>query len=449
MSTNNQVPANNAVTPPAERSAKAAFKALRQPKFWVPFLLACLVVWGAELLLDHLVENEELPGITQSVFNATGLYQRIVAAPRNPVARYTTVVEIDPKKEPNVFGLHDICAQREMITRLLYTMARALPREIVLDKYYGPHQPKPCDKDQELIQAIRDLRANHIPVIVGRRVADEPIVQGGERRYYLLPAMQFDDPAPCLHRSKESKRPCLEGVVNISKDTRRLPLEWMLFPSREHAEKGEQRDWHDTIALSAARAYDDKLLERYPRLERFLEIGLHPYVCFLKPGDFDPILAGQLLKSDPQPGEKGNTSLPPLISREMQRLSGKIIIVGEINSDLDSHASVVGRVPGLYLQANYVEALLDDRYYRPVPVLDYLLAFLILLVLELILIVFKGRYWTMSLLIVALFVVSGAIVYLLIKLHNWYVNPVSLGATAIVIKLLHPLFSKAEEAASP
>jgi CHASE2 domain-containing sensor protein len=442
VSANNEVQAGN-----LQAKAKTLLKDLSRPKFWVPFVLACLVVLAAELLIDHLVEYEELPGVTQSVFNATGLYQRILAAPRSPVAKFTTVVEIDPQKDSSVFGLQDICAQREMITRLLYIMAEALPREIVIDKYYGIHQPGPCPKDQELIEAVRSLRRNNIPVVVGRRVADEPVVQGSEARYFLLPAIEFDDPMLCQQRSKDQTQPCLEGVVNISKDTRKLPLEWMLFPSREYAEKGEGRAWHDTIALTAARAYDNKLLEHYPRLAHFLDVGLHPYVCFLKPGEFNPILVGQLLKPNLHVDTDVTASTVPQLSNELRRLSGKIVLVGEINSDLDSHASVVGRVPGLYLQANYIEALLDDRYYRPVPWLDYVLAFLILLALELILIVFKGRYWTMSLLILALFIGSGAIVYLLIKLPNWYVNPVSLGVTAIVIKLLNPLFGPAEKAA--
>ena len=449
MNVNNQEQPNNVGNPRPIATAKTLLKDLKRPKFWVPFVLACVVVLAAELLIDHLVEYEELPGITQSVFNATGLYQRILAAPRSPVARYTTVVEIDPQKDPAVFGLQDICAQREMITRLLYIMAKALPNEIVIDKYYGIHKPGPCAKDQELIEAIKNLRNYNIPVIVGRRIADEPIVQGSETRYFLLPAMEFDDPMSCLQQSTDPKHPCLEGVVNLSKDTRKLPLEWMLFPSRAYAEKGEGRAWHDTIALTAARAYDDKLLENYPRLAHFLDVGLHPYVCFIKPSKFNPILAGQLLKSDPQVDTDATTSTLPRLSSEMKRLSGKIVLIGEINPDMDSHASVVGKVPGLYLQANYVEALLDDRYYRPVPWLDYVLTFLILVVLELILIVFKGRYWVMSLLILALFVVSGAIVYLLIKLPNWYVNPVSLGATAIAIKLLNPLFGPAEKAAKP
>jgi len=48
--------------------------------------------------------------------------------------------------------------------------------------------------------------------------------------------------------------------------------------------------------------------------------------------------------------------------------------------DMDSHFSVVGEVPGYILQANYVEALLDGRYFRAVAGwVNYVAGFLIYL----------------------------------------------------------------------
>jgi CHASE2 domain-containing sensor protein len=41
-------------------------------------------------------------------------------------------------------------------------------------------------------------------------------------------------------------------------------------------------------------------------------------------------------------------------------------MVGEFGNKHDLHETVLGEVPGVVLQANYVESQLDDRYLKPV-----------------------------------------------------------------------------------
>src|SRR5690242_6054283 len=112
-------------------------------RFWVPFLAACVIVFGLEKLFDYLVETEGLPGITQSIFSVSGIYQRLVAAPRVPLPRYTQIIEVNQANDPRAIALTDLCGQREMITRLLKNVARAVPKAIVLDKYFEP-SARPC-----------------------------------------------------------------------------------------------------------------------------------------------------------------------------------------------------------------------------------------------------------------------------------------------------------------
>ena len=52
-------------------------------------------------------------------------------------------------------------------------------------------------------------------------------------------------------------------------------------------------------------------------------------------------------------------------------------------------------------------------------------------------------------LVVALFALAIASLYMTIKLFGWYVNPAPLGLTAITIKSLHALFGRAEREADP
>ncbi|MGA7926678.1 MAG: CHASE2 domain-containing protein, partial [Candidatus Sulfotelmatobacter sp.] len=53
-------------------------------------------------------------------------------------------------------------------------------------------------------------------------------------------------------------------------------------------------------------------------------------------------------------------------NRDLGReIRGNIVLIGE-RTDRDQHNTVNGKMPGYELQANYIEALLDDRYFTPV-----------------------------------------------------------------------------------
>src|SRR5438093_3563593 len=54
---------------------------------------------------------------------------------------------------------------------------------------------------------------------------------------------------------------------------------------------------------------------------------------------------------------------------------------------MDSHYSVIGYVPGVILHANYIEALLDQRYFKPVRWwMNYGVGFLIYLAFHFVLV---------------------------------------------------------------
>lgn len=45
----------------------------------------------------------------------------------------------------------------------------------------------------------------------------------------------------------------------------------------------------------------------------------------------------------------------------------KIVVVGIAGLGSDLHQTVLGKVPGVILQANYIESLLSDRMFKPLP----------------------------------------------------------------------------------
>ncbi|MGH9957400.1 MAG: hypothetical protein ACREBC_09755, partial [Pyrinomonadaceae bacterium] len=109
---------------------------------------------------------------------------------------------------------------------------------------------------------------------------------------------------------------------------------------------------------------------------------------------------------------------------------------------MDRHETVVGNLPGMVLHANYIEALLDERYFKPIPWLDYIFGFLLFYVIELIW--YHHAPWRA--LLWGLAVITGAFVLLsLLVVHvGWYINPVAISLLALIIRFSHLLlFPKA------
>jgi CHASE2 domain-containing sensor protein len=377
------------------------------PRFWVTFLVASICVFSLEALFDYYLENDEAGPVTQSVFGMSGVYQGLVASPHKPVWHYTVTIEINPRKDPKTPPGSHICAQREMTAELLRTVASAWPGVIVLDKYYQPGTP--CIEDSKLEGAIAEVR-KETPIVVGRLAEDE----GSPGNFYLAPSL-IDSPSR------------LEGVVNIDPDTRKAPLRWPLYPTEVDARARKGISGHDTLALAAARAYDPELFRNHPKLEGFARDYRNPYVSFLKDSEGRSILVCQVL---------GGECPAPQVNKRV--FSGKIVLIGEINSLMDSHPTPIGNLSGLYIQANYIEALIDDRYFRPLPVLDYVFGFIFLAGFELIVYIYHGRS-VMLVFIPALFCTTFLALYLIVMHWQWYVNPLPVTAAAVVLRLLHVL----------
>jgi CHASE2 domain-containing sensor protein len=388
-------------------------------KFWKSFLAACVFVVVMEAFIEHVLLHGDAPGVTQSIFNFSGYYQRVVTAPRRPIPRHTVVVEIDPKKEQGVESLHNICAQRLMIARLLCRIGAAKADAIVLDKYYSE---RTCTENAALLEAVRNV-SEETPIIVGRKIDVDGL--------YLDASMKLGE-APQV----------VEAAVNVDPDTRRLPLLWEAWGTEADKKRGAAMVRIKTIALAAAEASQADEGITSP-----LQHGEHPYISFLKADAIPRIPAGKILAAEFPNWQEGRFCPEERPVPELAALRGKIAIVGEINKDLDEHATPAGPMPGVYLQANFIEALLDGRHYRPVWVLDYVLGFLLLAAMYLILIAYHGEWMKAVGLILLTIAATGAVVYLLIVFLHWYVNPALIGAMGIVIRILHLAFGKAEMAA--
>jgi CHASE2 domain-containing sensor protein/class 3 adenylate cyclase len=380
--------------------------------FAAVFLVACILTFGFEQWVDRSIS--ESPGVAQAAFTFSGLYQKIVAAPRNPIPRYTAVVEIDPERDPGSAGLQDLCRQRKMLAVLIRRIAAAMPSIIVIDKFFG-ETVCPDDINPDLIAAMTEVNAK-VPVVVGRKV----VTDGTYMQASLLSGLGLR-----------------EAIVNVDPDTRKLPLKWEVFRNKDDMEHDRGMVWRETVALTAAQAYEKGKLElEHPHLAKLLNPVKNPYISFLDIQQFKPyrFLAGFVFCGrEVKPGEDATACQGS--PSELAAMSGKIVLVGE-NSDQDIQATVVGQIPGVYLQANFIEALLDDRYYEGVPVLGYAFGFVFLAGLEGILMVFRNS-WTKRLgVIVGLLLTILFLLYIVITEFHLYVNPVPFIALALLVRAL-------------
>jgi hypothetical protein len=244
---------------------------------------------------------------------------------------------------------HDFspCERRAYLARLINRLSDFNPGIIVLDYSFRPRND--CTKGETLeLQAAIDSLGEKTPIIVGRYTWTEQELRDNNLTALLdhLKAhgfSEYDQVIASTDVNPHSKVVSL-GLLRLDCDTRKIPLLWRgrLYSESDLALVNPSTV--PTISLLAARAYDDAI-----DLQLTSAFAKHqnPFTSFVRQPAFSPVKASEIL-ADPIPSNKFN-------------LSSKIVVVGEETGDI--HESVLGRVPGAVLQANYIESLLDDRYF--------------------------------------------------------------------------------------
>lgn len=226
-----------------------------------------------------------------------------------------------------------------------------------------------------------------------------------------------------------------EGIMNLDTDSTRIALGWTV-----RREEGAAPAWVNGLALEAARAYEPLLFEKYPRLRALVDARSNPYMSLIEPKDLVVFQGGDLLCALAAPSARMQ---PPCAERPAARvdvdyLRGRIVIVGERSPTLDRHRSVVGDgdVQGMDLQANALEALLDQRYFAPVPAwINYLVGFLFFMAIEAALVdshgILRSLLWIGAAVGLTFLLMSLTVRYL-----GYYVNPVTVSLPVLLVKLI-------------
>ena len=178
------------------------------------------------------------------------------------------------------------------------------------------------------------------------------------------------------------------AVPNLDIDDRKIPLYWPAYPDRDSVGKGKPLP-EPSLAFAAATTFDPGVLGlgAIRSLEKHHSFA---YTNFLREEQIGSYSAIDLLCNAPHSQDKDwracNPDLPH--NEALRKLSHRVVVIGEENP-ADVWDSPVGRIPGAVLQANYIEALLDDRYLQPCPWwFQIVIGFFVLAVIDLIIEIF-------------------------------------------------------------
>jgi hypothetical protein len=325
--------------------------------FAVPFLLE-----NASELSEHLP-----PSLRQGLETIGAKYQRWTNGPRAHESRYTAVVTLNQK---DFKVLREACKQRALVTKLLPQLVQAGAGEIVLDLAFTRTFCAETDTEH----ATGDLKASlikagaEVPVVVGqlsvivKKDQDETdkarlLAEGlGEDDLVVKPLIDLPLQDPSYQISS--------GLIRLNLDPSKVPLSWTAFT--EDDERVARAPSGKTLPFVVALAYRAPFPHGTAELEALLRDGVHPFTSLLAKKDFIRVKAADLLCKDQASGAfQACPKGPPADVR--RQLQGKIVLLGWEDNPNDLVDTAIGTLPGVFVQANYIESLLDSRYLRVIP----------------------------------------------------------------------------------
>jgi CHASE2 domain-containing sensor protein len=348
---------------------------------------------------------------------------------RSKRVRNVTVVVIDDGARYSRPLSEDLgTTNRKYLAELIGHAATAQPRVIALDflltttDAHGEESPIHVANDQFLLQKVREVTSSGIPVVLGDyqwnadKDAEVASVLSREYGRNLIPK----GTSPFVERRNfftDDQLPRLTtlGTVNLPTDTRQIPLAGDLV-----SWDGKPIQKREAFALAIADA-DDLDTDTEPRTSRDSTIAKaiqkndFVYGGFLPVEAFPTILSKDLID--------GRSSAIQLCRHRIVIIGGGWHKQGSTSDrDLnDTKLSPLGFVPSVYLQANYVEALLSGRYEASIPgPLRLIVEFIAGVTLYGVYHLFKGTRFALAVAGLSLFLFL--MVYLFFANFGWYLD---------------------------
>lgn len=270
-------------------------------------------------------------------------------------ADHVTVIEIDDTTYDNQKLSEP--TDRRFVASLVRAAVRASAAVVVLDLDLTRENAdatvrKP--QNDELLRAILEAQARTPPVPVVLAV----LLHDDSGRFVEQPNAIPDSAIPYARFGNPGlpNRP-LVGFVNAPSEPGQLPL---IVTARPVGRSGDVPFW--SLSLRAADAYDsvghiEPAATLEPAVQAATAHGEFVYAGFLSPDHFRHVSADQVANG---------------LREALDPLAYRIAIIGghrhhKHGGWVDQHESPIGTMPGVYLHANRVEAILGRRLKRPSP----------------------------------------------------------------------------------
>ncbi len=340
---------------------------------------------------------------------------------------YVSIVVISQDEPEDV--RHDICKQREFLATLLRALKATHPKVVVIDKWYEPSGCAKSESTSKLQEAMVEVSKENIPIVFGRGAyREEDLRAAWPNKFFELKKRGFHDPQLILKDTVPfedlNRVGIVAGLIQSNADNRKIPLSWPVFSTFEMVGK-RQPEAMDTLSVAAVKKFnpDQTILDAIANLQKK---GKHPYTSFLDQeriqtySAMDVICSSSLREETLNYCHRTNSDI-----QQSFNLSGRAVVIGQVDPEhtTDLHESVIGKVPGFILQANYIESLIDGRILKPVgPWYNLGLLIVCLGGIHLILTRWTGRPWVCFLSSLTLIGLIWVIVCIIILVFGYYVE---------------------------
>lgn len=294
-----------------------------------------------------------------------------LAGPRDLRSRRVTVVALREDSDPSVI-FANLCEQRWYLAQLIDSLTALGASEIVVDKFFNPRSCPSGDPNTAAL--IAAVQRTPLPVIVGR--ATHPPGAGDSTQACLILSDSLDFGYKLDNGGHPTSSPAvLWGLTRLNSDIQKIPLSWSCYATDE-AFRSQQAPLDkrvQTISWIASVTADSGLAED-SRLTKLLNDGRHPFTPFIRSSSMSSvsalsILCGSSSRSLIESRYQVDCGQHPLQGVNLRQ---QIVVIGEDVEGTDRHVLFGEGVPGVFLQANYIESLLDDYFMKGIdPVWDY------------------------------------------------------------------------------
>jgi CHASE2 domain-containing sensor protein len=340
------------------------------------FILAVHEVFESVWIADPYALQESDPGIFANFvylhLASLAFYFHKDAGP--PV----TIVYIDPATDPP-YLLTNTCLARDFIAELVQDITKLGAKAIVIDKFYSDGSCSDSTTNQNFRNVLNSI-AERLPVVVGQQTKLSPKADNTQERCLELSnPFDFETSEGAIVKRETSK--VHFGLTRLNSDVLKIPLRWPVFKDGRCPKDGlTSAGSAESLSLVAAEQIEPSLKENGSSLQN-LSLSQHPYTSFLE----IPSTTAMTVRCDVEqkPVDASGNELDCAKARSRNScecLKGKVVMIGDMSdqdmqpfpdSKLESQSRSQDEPPkdrpGVFLQANYTQSILDQRFLREIP----------------------------------------------------------------------------------